>query len=107
MDHRYIDEFSVAERYLRQTLSAEEVREFEVHVVTCPECADRVLLAQIWLKENKLERPKQSGEGSPLVRFLAAYRPWQLALILALAALALLSVPAIYFLRELSRLAGR
>lgn len=52
MNHRYIDESSVAERYLRHTLAPGERVEFERHLTGCEECADRLLLAQIFLRKD-------------------------------------------------------
>lgn len=45
MDHHYIDEHAVAERYLGNTLALEDREAFERHLVDCQECADRLLLA--------------------------------------------------------------
>jgi hypothetical protein len=45
MDHHYIDEHAVAERYLGNTLALEDREAFERHLVDCQECTDRLLLA--------------------------------------------------------------
>jgi hypothetical protein len=106
MDHRYIDNFSVAERYLAHTLAPEEQRIFETHVVACQECADRLLLAQMWLEKKELEG-KRSTSLPRRARFVAQFQPWQLLVFFVVAALLLLAVPTAYFWWELARLTAR
>lgn len=152
MNHRYIDDTSVAERYLENRLTPEERLEFEAHLKGCDECADRVQLARLFLEQQAL-RPEvvsspstAAAEKSPVApsrpvgkywilidpdrepiipispsedhsqsteetlpwtaRFVAQFRPWQLVVILVIAAALLLSVPTWYFLKELARLSG-
>jgi len=105
MDHRYIDEYGVAERYLEHSLASREHEAFEAHVVDCQECADRLLLAQIFL-----ERKGAITTSEPMpkrAQFVAGFTPWQLLLLAAAAALLLLAVPTAYFAFELARLSGR
>ena len=52
MDHRYIDDRSVAERYLDHSLLPWERVDFETHLVDCQECADRLLLAEMFEQSN-------------------------------------------------------
>lgn len=106
MDHRYIDEYGVAQRYLEHSLAPEEQEAFEAHVVDCEECADRLLLAQIFLER----RAAAAAPREPLPKraeFVARLSPWQLLWMAAVAALLLLGVPTAYFLLELARLGGR
>jgi len=42
MDHIYIDEHDIANRYVMRTLSTGQSAEFEAHVVDCAECLDRL-----------------------------------------------------------------
>ena len=42
MDHHYIEEHNVADRYLLRKLPAEERTRFEEHFIACAECLDRV-----------------------------------------------------------------
>ena len=42
MDHKYIDQFDLVERYLTGKLAAEESTEFEEHFVDCSQCLDRL-----------------------------------------------------------------
>jgi anti-sigma factor RsiW len=103
MDHRYIDEHSVAGRYLDHKLTAAQRAEFEAHLVDCQECADRVLLAEMFHSRNgnkaadppRHEKAPEPPEAPPLrVRFVSLLTPWQLFLILASAAALLVLVTA-------------
>jgi anti-sigma factor RsiW len=94
MDHRFIDQHSVAEKYLNQELTPVQRAEFEAHLVDCQECADRVLLAEMFHNRNG-RRPSTEArpEAKPLrVRFVSLFTPWQLFLILAGAAMLLVLV---------------
>lgn len=42
MDHKYIDEFDIVERYLARRLAEAETAEFEEHFVDCLECVGRL-----------------------------------------------------------------
>jgi len=117
MDHRYIDENGVAERYLEHALPTDEHDAFESHLVACEECADRLLLAQIFL-EHRPPKPPEFGRSldpklskddaialMPMrARFAAWLKPWQLLLLAMLAAAALLAIPTTYFFIELARM---
>jgi hypothetical protein len=46
MDHDYIEEYQVAERYVMGTLPEEEVERFEDHYFSCPECQERIEIAR-------------------------------------------------------------
>ncbi len=110
MDHRYIDENGVAERYLEHGLAPAEHEAFEAHVVDCQECADRLLLAQIFLEQRAAPPGPEAPFVEPLpkrAQFVASLDPWQLFLLALTAALLLLAVPTAYFLRELARLSGQ
>jgi len=91
MDHAYIDDNSIAERYLDHALSAEELREFEEHIVDCQECADRLLLAEMFHARNG----HQVKPDRDTVARVVLYKPKRVLLMLVAAGLA---VPAAYFL---------
>jgi putative zinc finger protein len=46
MDHAYIEEHQVADRYVLGTLPAAEAERFEDHYLSCPRCLDRLQLAE-------------------------------------------------------------
>ncbi len=87
MDHRYIDEHSVAERYVAKTLPLDDRAHFEAHLVDCQECTDRVLLAEMF-------NAKQSAP-MPLKAQVTRIKPWQIVVILAVTVLLLAAVPAL------------
>jgi anti-sigma factor RsiW len=111
MDHRYIDDHSVAARYLNQALPAPERAAFEAHLVDCQECTDRLLLAEMFhhrngnahraatpvpeLPDPPLSRPHPQATTRPQAkyqpralrdRFVRLFTSWQIFLILAVAA---------------------
>ena|SRR5271168_4579842 len=92
MDHRFIDEFSVAERYVENALAPEDRVAFEAHLVDCQECTDRLLLAGMFHARNGVpsvaEPPLQTG-------LVLRLKLWQIVLICAIAALLLLAIPTI------------
>jgi hypothetical protein len=93
MDHRYIDEHSVAARYIDNALKPEERTAFEAHLVDCQECTDRILLAGMFHAREASGAPH---EDLPLrARFAARLSPWELVVIFAITALLLLAIPAL------------
>jgi hypothetical protein len=64
MDHAYIDANAVPEQYLDQSLSPDDLRAFEEHIVDCQECADRLLLSEMFHTRNG-HKPKPDGNGGP------------------------------------------
>jgi hypothetical protein len=62
MDHGYIEQSRIADRYLARELDPEEARLFESHFVDCSECLDRLALAEIFrqhhngTQRNELEK---------------------------------------------------
>jgi hypothetical protein len=60
VDHRYIDDHSLADRYLDRALAPHESGEFEAHLVDCQECRDRLLLAEMFHARNGGGKPSQA-----------------------------------------------
>lgn len=115
MNHRYIDDNSVAERYLQHRLSPQERAAFEVHFVDCQECRDRLLLAEMFHARNGAKSqvaPEIVQSAAPeadvplRARFVAQFKPWQLVVLFAVAALLLLAIPTAYFFWALGRING-
>ena len=106
MDHRYIDEHEIAERYLEPALPHDEHEAFEADAVDREECSDRSPLAQIFL-ERKATQATASPPTPKRAQFVARLAPWQLLLLAIVAAFLLLAVPTAYFLFEIGRLSGR
>jgi Putative zinc-finger len=77
MTHRYIDESSVAERYLEHSLAPDEQMEFEAHLPGCEECVDRLLLAQIFLDKKKMQSsPANAGFENGTGRSIEKMENW-------------------------------
>jgi hypothetical protein len=80
MDHSYIDDNSIAERYLSHGLTPDERRAFEEHIVDCQECTDRLLLAEMFMLRNGAVRApypapsivERPAVEKPVVEVLAA-----------------------------------
>ena len=99
MDHAYIDANSIAERYLDHALQAEELREFEEHIVDCQECADRLLLAEMFHARNGHKpKPGHPEQNQEMVARLVLYKPGRVILMLIAAGLA---IPVAYLLWRL------
>ena len=94
MDQAYIDAHALAERYLDHALQAEELREFEEHIVDCQECADRLLLAEMFHARNG----HKAKPDRDMVARVVLYKPKRVILMLIAAALA---IPAGYLLWSL------
>jgi anti-sigma factor RsiW len=46
MNHDYIEEHQIADRYVRGTLPPDEAERFEDHYLSCPQCLERLALAE-------------------------------------------------------------
>ena len=95
MDHRYIDELSVAERYVDNALRPEERVAFEAHMVDCQECTDRVLLAEMFHSRSVNGIPKTEIPPPPKTGLVVRMKPVQVIFIVILSALLLIAIPTI------------
>ena len=106
MDHRYIDEFSVAERYVDNALQPEERLAFEAHLVDCQECMDRFLLAGMFHAREgngipKAPAPPRPDETKPPAEpplrtgLVVRLTLGQVLLLCGLAVLLLLAIPTV------------
>src|SRR6185312_6788368 len=77
MNHAEIEEQQIVDRYVRGTLPAEEVARFEEHFLSCPDCLDRLDLAESMSRGFK----RAAGQAAVLVMALlvAVLLPWGLA----------------------------
>src|SRR5215213_7491680 len=108
MDHTDIEEQQIAERYVMGTLPAAEAERFEEHYLSCPECLDRLDLAE------SIERGFKRAAGQDAARLAAARqfalvawlarlgRSRQMA-VLAMALFVLAVLPAGLALREIGQ----
>jgi hypothetical protein len=98
LDHPYIEEHHLAERFVDGTLSPHDRKLFEQHYVDCQECMDRVALAQIFRADAaKPQAEAAAKETKPAGPFtgLATFPPLQQTLIFAASALVLLLMPIV------------
>lgn len=107
LNHEYIEANSITERYLRRELSAEQRAAFEQHFVDCEECRDRLALAEMFLASEPEPEPEPASpaivvyrDPPPLAVWLGELQLWQVLAGIGAAALLLLSIPALLFLRE-------
>lgn len=98
MEHAYIEEHGVAERFICNTLNEKERADFEQHLVDCQECMDRILLAGMFHSRvvNQLHNqppPLRSG-------LVLRLRPRQLVWLFAASALLLSAILLLLWLFE-------
>ena len=98
-DHQYIEEQNVAERYLKRTLPAGDRRLFEEHFADCPECMDRIALAEVFLNSTR-PRTRLALEPEPPpapLSILSRIPAERQKVVLALAVLLVAGIPAAFF----------
>jgi len=64
MDHKYINEFDLVERYLMGRLAAEETAQFEEHFVDCLQCVDRLNTTKALIEGLRLVASERVAEPS-------------------------------------------
>jgi anti-sigma factor RsiW len=65
MDHNYIDQQDIVGKLLRKELSTPVRKEFQAHLVDCPECGDRILLAEMFLASSAKPLPPLRAPATP------------------------------------------
>jgi hypothetical protein len=80
MEHSYIDEHAIAERYLSRSLAPEDRDGFERHLVDCQECADRIMLANMFRahQRNGINHAVEGPPAALIVRFKPLQLMWML-----------------------------
>jgi hypothetical protein len=68
MDHSYIDQLDLAERYLMGKLPAEETLQFEEHFVDCSQCVDRLKTTKALIEGLRVVAREQALEAPHHVR---------------------------------------
>lgn len=103
LDHQYIEAHDIADRYLKRTLPDSERQRFEEHFADCPECLDRIALAEVFrhskphpVTHAPPPRPASPAPQGPLAAILELPRERQL-MVLGLAALLVAGVPIAFF----------
>src|SRR2546421_6244472 len=93
MNHDYIEQFDLVDRYLMGKLLAEESEQFEEHLVDCPQCIDRLKTTREFMQGLRLltlEQAAQSQKRSS--RFFLGWKTWGLAACCLLLAAAIISI---------------
>jgi hypothetical protein len=62
MNHNYIEQFDLIDRYLMGGLAAEESAQFEEHFIDCPECIDRLKTTKDFLQDLRLATVQQTSQ---------------------------------------------
>src|SRR5262245_27308016 len=110
MDHHYVEEYDIADRYLIGKLPTEEQARFEEHFVDCPECLDRLETTERFrsgLQTVAAEEAAQSatflqtGVMATLVRLSRRQ-----AMLFLSAILLLIALPAVLLISEIKRARG-
>lgn len=106
MDHRYIEEHLMADRYLLEKLSAEERAEFEEHFIDCAACLNRLAEAEDFRRAlgaaaiEELTPPRSAG----ILERLAQLGWWRQAAIFAAVLLFFIGLPMAIQVKEIRRL---
>jgi hypothetical protein len=99
MDHSFIDENSIAEHYLDNTLPHGVRRAFERHLVDCQECTDRILLAEMFhARSTNGASPHPAHSTEPPPGLVVKLKPLQLVWIVLVSLLLLLAIPVLVWL---------
>lgn len=96
MDHKYIDDLDIVDRYLMGRLGAEETSEFEEHFVDCEHCVDRLKFTKALIEELRLVGIGQTQEAEERNRggFWVKHRK---ALALAAGFISLIALVGVFF----------
>jgi hypothetical protein len=62
MDHNYIDQLDLIDRYLKGSLASEESAQFEEHFVDCPQCIDRLKTTRNFIQDLRSVAVKQASQ---------------------------------------------
>ena len=74
MDHTYIEENQVIDRYVMERLTATEAANFEAHYLDCQQCLDELALTETFLQDFKQATARkilQAGAGFGLLSWLS------------------------------------
>jgi hypothetical protein len=105
MDHSYIEEHNLVERYVRGTLPATERTAFEEHFLDCPECLDKMEIARSLRKGIRIAAADMvlapEAAGSTLGGWLRSFFGWRRVAAVAAACLVIASLTGVVLYRQL------
>jgi len=111
MDHSFIEEHNIPYLYLLGKLPAEEQEHFEEHFIVCPECLNRLETTESFIDSLKtietedILRPHAYIQAGILVWLVQLSRKRQ-AMLLSIAILLLVALPAALFVAEMRHIRG-
>jgi len=108
MDHRYIEEHNIVDRYLMGKLPAEDRARFEEHFIDCEDCLDRLELTEDFRHALQTVAAEEAARPSPYLQaiflgWLARLSRWQQAVVIVSALILLVILPMAFFIREIQR----
>lgn len=108
MNHQTIEEHQITERYLQGRLLPAEEAGFEEHYLACPECLDRLALAESMARGFKRAAGQEVARQAAtrqllLVAWLSRLGRSRQALVLAMALFAVVLLPAVLTFREMGQ----
>lgn len=111
MDHNYIEEYNIADRYLLGKLPAEEQARFEEHFIDCPKCLDRLETTEDFRRGLQTVVAEEAARASSYLQvgflaWLIRRRRWQQATLLLTSILLLAVLPSLLFLLRIRHLQG-
>jgi hypothetical protein len=98
MEHRYIEEYNIIDRYLLRKLSDEDLVRFEEHFLDCRQCLEQMEMTErlrAWLRKATAEevlRSQADIQGRPFTRVARRTRVRQIAYLSGIVLLILLPV---------------
>jgi hypothetical protein len=104
MDHIYIDECQVAERYVLGKLPPEEAAAFEEHSLACPECLERLELAEAMRRGLRTVAAREVAAGAVRLGLLARLVRSRFAPLAVMALLLVAVLPSGLLLQRADRL---
>src|SRR5262245_38524356 len=99
MNHGYIDQFDLIDRYLMGKLTDDESAQFEEHYADCQQCADNLLMTKNFIQDLRSPAIRQSLQQdidlSGRVRSQFTHLPSAKALAIAVACLLIITATGV------------
>ena len=92
MDHDYIDEHGIIERYVKRHLDPELERDFEIHMLDCDHCIDEIEVVQLLQQGLRADVAHRDARREPPTAEAPGWLAWLLPARPGLAVAALLLV---------------
>jgi hypothetical protein len=108
MDHHYIEEHNIPDRYLQGKLSSAERTRFEEHFIDCAECLDRLEMTEDFRRTLRTVAAEQAMQSrvyarTGLLAWLTGLSGMRQAALLAASILLLVALPSALLITETGR----